>query len=83
MSWWWCLRHGAVEEGEGCPNKDRLGPYPSREQAESVITRTTERTEREDARDAEERKRWGGGLGDAVFGGGRDDRDDERDDERG
>ena len=32
--WYWCLRHGRAEpEGEQCAAVDRLGPYPTREQA--------------------------------------------------
>ncbi len=56
MSFWWCLTHGAVEEGDGCPNKERLGPYPSREQAASALQRTAERTAAEDARDEADRE---------------------------
>ena len=55
MSFWWCLTHGRVEEGDGCPNKERMGPYGTREQAESVLERTRARTAAEDARDEEER----------------------------
>src|SRR6266571_3844159 len=31
--WWFCLKHMAVEPDAGCPGKDRLGPYPTREAA--------------------------------------------------
>lgn len=51
MEFWWCLTHGRVEEGPGCPNMERLGPYPTRERAETAIERTRARTEAEDARD--------------------------------
>ena len=51
MEWWWCLTHAAVEEGPGCPNKERLGPYASREQAEQAPARTRARTEQQDAAD--------------------------------
>ncbi len=34
-SWWFCLKHHTVEHGPGCPGKDRLGPYPTREAAEN------------------------------------------------
>ena len=53
--YWWCLKHGRVEEGAGCPNKERLGPYASEQQAATTIQRTAERTAAEDARDREER----------------------------
>ena len=35
--WWYCVRHHAVEQGAGCQAKDRLGPYPSREEAEHAL----------------------------------------------
>jgi hypothetical protein len=54
MTYWWCLTHAAVEEGDGCPNKQRLGPYASREQAASAPDRTRARTAENDARDQEE-----------------------------
>ena len=52
MDWWWCLEHERVEQGAGCPNMKRLGPYPTREQAESAPSRTAARTAEQDARDA-------------------------------
>ena len=52
--WWWCLTHAAVEHGPGCPDKERLGPYPTREQAAGALSRTRARTEAEDARDRAE-----------------------------
>lgn len=51
MEFWWCLTHARVEEGNGCPNMERMGPYPTREQAESAIARAKARTEAEDAKD--------------------------------
>lgn len=51
MEYWWCLTHARVEEGPGCPNMERLGPYSSREQAETAIDRAKARTEAEDAKD--------------------------------
>jgi hypothetical protein len=51
MEYWWCLTHARVEEGSGCPNMERLGPYATREQAETAIDRARARTEAEDARD--------------------------------
>lgn len=55
MQYWWCLTHGAVEEGDGCPNKERLGPYETRERAAAALQRTSERTAAEEARDEAER----------------------------
>jgi hypothetical protein len=49
--WYWCLKHGRVEPAEGCANIDRLGPYRTREEAETALDRAHERTERWDAED--------------------------------
>ena len=45
MQWWFCLIHKVVEENVGCPNASRLGPYESRELAETVIERISKRQE--------------------------------------
>lgn len=58
MEYWWCLTHGRVEEGAGCPNMSRLGPYDTREQAEGALARAQERTARQDAIDEAEDD-WG------------------------
>jgi hypothetical protein len=58
MDFWWCLSHARVEEGPGCPNNERLGPYDSHEQAASAIERARARTAAEDARDEAEDD-WG------------------------
>lgn len=52
--WYWCLTHAQVEQGPGCPDMERLGPYDSRERAEGAIARTRARTEEQDAAD----ERW-------------------------
>jgi hypothetical protein len=68
VDWWFCLRHGRVEKGDGCPNKDRLGPYATEQEAATVLERTAARTAAEDARDAAEDdwgRRDGGGAGPA------------------
>jgi hypothetical protein len=51
QSWWYCLNHGTVEHGPGCPGKDRLGPYATREEAEHALDRVRERNEEWDAQD--------------------------------
>ncbi|MEU3163214.1 hypothetical protein [Streptosporangium sp. NPDC006930] len=43
--WWFCLRHMAVEPDEGCPNKDRMGPYPTREAAGAALKTAADRNE--------------------------------------
>ena len=60
MTYWWCLTHNRVEEGGGCPNMQRLGPYDTREQAETALDRTRARTAAQDARDEAEDS-WGKG----------------------
>ena len=35
--WWYCLRHHTVEPEQGCPAKDRLGPYSTEEEAAQAL----------------------------------------------
>ena len=49
--WWFCLKHMAVEPDEGCPGKDRLGPYPTREAAANALETARRRNEEWDAQD--------------------------------
>ena len=49
--WWSCLRHNAVEPEDGCPGKDRLGPYPTREAAEHALDTVHQRNEEWEAAD--------------------------------
>ncbi|WP_228977316.1 hypothetical protein [Streptomyces sp. DH12] len=41
--WFYCLRHGKVEEGPECPAKDRFGPYPTRQEADRAMETARER----------------------------------------
>lgn len=43
--WWYCLRHSRAEQGAGCPNKYRLGPYPDEESAVEALRTVAERNE--------------------------------------
>ncbi|WP_129839541.1 hypothetical protein [Streptomyces sp. RFCAC02] len=43
--WFYCLKHRAVEEGPDCPAKDRLGPYPTREEAQHAVDTARARDE--------------------------------------
>ena len=43
--WWFCLRHKQVEQGPGCPNDERMGPYGSAQEAGGALERAAERTE--------------------------------------
>ena len=49
--WWYCLRHNTVEPEAGCPAKDRLGPYPSREEAARALEIARRRNEEWEAQD--------------------------------
>jgi hypothetical protein len=40
-----------VEQGPGCPNQERLGPYATEQEAAGAKERTAARTAEEDARD--------------------------------
>lgn len=42
---WYCLKHHQVEGEEGCRNADRLGPYPSAEEASRALEKVQERNE--------------------------------------
>ena len=42
---WYCVRHHRVEGPEGCPNKDRLGPYPTQAEAADALAKVQERNE--------------------------------------
>lgn len=44
-TYWFCLRHHAVEEQQGCRSADRLGPYDTAEDAAQALERARERTE--------------------------------------
>ncbi|MEU0932861.1 hypothetical protein [Embleya sp. NPDC005971] len=41
--WYYCLKHGTVEEGPECRAADRLGPYESREEAGRALETVRER----------------------------------------
>ena len=43
--YWFCLKHHTVEGRDGCKNADRLGPYPSSEEASRALEKVQERNE--------------------------------------
>lgn len=43
--YWFCLVHQRVEGEDGCPNKERMGPYATEAEAASVLQRAAERNE--------------------------------------
>ena len=49
--WYYCLKHHTVERGQVCPAKDRLGPYPTKEDAERALETVRKRNEEWDAQD--------------------------------
>ena len=49
--WYWCLRHERVEQGPGCKPSDRMGPYPTRTDAENWRQKVAERNAAWDAED--------------------------------
>ena len=51
QQWYYCLRHNTVEGEDGCPGKDRLGPYPTADQAARALEIVAERNRDWDAAD--------------------------------
>jgi hypothetical protein len=51
QSWYFCTKHQTVEQGDGCPGKDRLGPYATREEAEHALDTVHRRNDEWDAAD--------------------------------
>jgi hypothetical protein len=43
--YYYCIKHHAVEGPDGCTAIDRLGPYPTREDAERALETVKERNE--------------------------------------
>ncbi|MEO3871378.1 hypothetical protein ABGB18_21405 [Nonomuraea sp. B12E4] len=52
--WWFCLKHMRVEPDAGCPNKDRMGPYVSEEEAAGALRRAAERNKAWDEADQDD-----------------------------
>jgi hypothetical protein len=42
---YYCLKHSAVEAEKGCKASDRLGPYPTRAEAEHALEKVRQRNE--------------------------------------
>lgn len=59
MPWSWCLEHKAVEEGAGCGNSSRIGPYATFGEAATALERIRKREKEQQARDAEEERKHG------------------------
>ncbi|MGY2129233.1 hypothetical protein [Blastococcus sp. SYSU DS0617] len=54
--WFYCLKHRAVEDRDGCAERHRLGPYATREEAERALASVAEREEQIE----EENRKWEG-----------------------
>ncbi|MCX2967800.1 hypothetical protein WDH52_20855 [Streptomyces sp. TRM70308] len=65
--WYYCLKHGTVEEGPQCRALDRFGPYASREEAAHAMETARERNQEWREEDA----RWRGEDGDEDGPGAR------------
>lgn len=52
--WWYCLRHKRVEHGAGCPNQQRMGPYPDEDTAKRALSIADVRNEEWEASEDEE-----------------------------
>jgi hypothetical protein len=48
--WFYCLKHKRVEQGPGCPDRDRMGPYDSENEATHALERAKERNEEWEAK---------------------------------
>jgi hypothetical protein len=52
--WYWCLKHGTVEQGVTCPAANRMGPYDTADQAAAWRERVERRNQQWDDDD----ERW-------------------------
>ncbi|GAA3209892.1 MULTISPECIES: hypothetical protein [Nonomuraea] len=52
--WWFCLKHMRVEPEQGCPNKDRMGPYASEQEAAGALQRAADRNKAWDEAEEED-----------------------------
>jgi hypothetical protein len=43
--WYYCIKHGAVEQDQVCPARDRLGPYATADEAAHALDRVRERNQ--------------------------------------
>ncbi len=44
--YWYCLTHNKVEdEDDGCADRQRLGPYTTREEAQAALAKVQERND--------------------------------------
>lgn len=43
--YWYCIEHHRVEGRDGCPNKDRLGPFDTEAGAARALENAAEQTQ--------------------------------------
>jgi hypothetical protein len=53
QGWWYCLTHRTVEHGPGCPNKERLGPFATEQEAAHALDKVRQRNEDWDKADGD------------------------------
>ncbi len=53
--WYYCFKHAKVETRDECRQRDRMGPYPTREAAANWRERVTERNEAWEEEDEEDK----------------------------
>jgi hypothetical protein len=51
-TYWFCVKHRAVEPFEGCGSQNRIGPFDTSEQAAQALDTIADRERRYDAEDA-------------------------------
>ncbi|HEX4791282.1 MAG TPA: hypothetical protein VH372_22665 [Actinospica sp.] len=49
--YYYCIKHHTVEGAVGCRARDRLGPYPTREEAQHALEKVKERNDAWQAQD--------------------------------
>jgi hypothetical protein len=47
--WFFCLKHMRVEHGPGCPDRDRMGPYATENEAANALQHARERNKQWEA----------------------------------
>ncbi len=45
VEYWYCITHNRVEARDGCPNKDRMGPYDTEAEAARALETAAEKTD--------------------------------------
>jgi hypothetical protein len=51
-TWWFCLKHHAVEDFAGCGSSNRIGPFDSQSAAANALDTIAKRESRYDAEDS-------------------------------